>query len=68
LLASAFQLAFIPSSIFAAHGALHAPLELYQKVVSMSKTFDLGYKVEGSMHQKEGHTFKGYSRMEGHPN
>jgi len=34
----------------------------------MSKTFDLGYKVEGFMHQKEGHTFKGYSRMEGQPN
>jgi len=29
LLASAFQLASIPSSIFAAHGALHAPLELH---------------------------------------
>jgi len=29
LLASAFQLASIPSSISAAHGALHAPLELH---------------------------------------
>jgi len=34
LLASAFQLASIPSSIFAAHGALHAPLELHQKQVT----------------------------------
>jgi len=41
---------------------------LQGKVVPMSKTFDLGYKVEGFTHQKEGHTFKGYSRMEGQPN
>jgi len=37
------------------------------KVVPMSKTFDLGYKIKGFRHQKEGHTFKGYSRMEGQP-
>jgi len=38
------------------------------KVVPMSKTFVLGYKVEGFTHQKEGHNFKGYYRMEGQPN
>jgi len=39
LLASAFQLASIPSSISAAHGALHAPLELHQDI---SMDFILG--------------------------
>jgi len=34
----------------------------------MSRTSDLGYKVEGFMYQTEEHTFKGYSRMEGQPN
>ena len=34
----------------------------------MSRTSDPGYKVEGFTYQKEGHTFKGYSHMEGQPN
>jgi len=34
----------------------------------MSRTFDLGYKVEDFTYQKEGHTFKGYSRKEGQLN
>jgi len=35
------------------------------KVVPMSRTFDLGYKVEGFAYHKERHIFKGYSCMEG---
>jgi len=38
------------------------------KIVSMSRTSDLEYKVEGFTYQTEEHTFKGYSHMEGRPN
>jgi len=38
LLASAFQLAFISSSISAAHGALHAPLELHHNGIKSHQT------------------------------
>ena len=31
------------------------------------RTFDLGYKVQGSAYQKERRIFKGYSCMEGQP-
>jgi len=38
LLASAFQLASIPSSISAAHGILHAPLELHHNGIKSHQT------------------------------
>jgi len=45
LLASAFQLASIPSSISATHGALHAPLELHQLVAKLKLIYFLRTRI-----------------------
>jgi len=51
LLANAFQLASIPSSIFAAHGALHAPLELHHSHSWKEKTKEKHDKSPSKTHQ-----------------
>jgi len=50
LLASAFQLASIPSSISAAHGVLHAPLELHHLICLFYAIFTITFEQMHKLH------------------